>query len=136
MHGARPSGTGEYHLTIALFDATAKKRISGADVRARVAEIRLGGEEKRLQPMQIAGTETFGKYFQMSADGPFRVILSIRGPGQTAKSKHNLSTGTDEREFRQEGILTDWPRMKRSVRMMDAEKNARGSSLCLQWLIL
>ena len=87
MHGGSPSGTGEYHLTIALFDATTKKRISGADVRARVAEIGLGGEEKRLQPMEIAGTETYGNYFPMPGHGPFRIFLSIRVPGQKAEVK-------------------------------------------------
>ncbi|WP_041558962.1 MULTISPECIES: hypothetical protein [Novosphingobium] len=83
MHGGTPKGSDEYHVTIALFDAKTGERISRADVRARVAEIGMYGEEKELQPMEIAGTETFGNYFPMQGDGPFRIYVTIRLPGRS-----------------------------------------------------
>lgn len=82
MHGGAPAGKREYHVVIALFDATTGKRISGADIRARVAEISLSGQEKKLDPMEIAGTETYGNYFLMAGNGPFRIDLTIRVPGR------------------------------------------------------
>ena len=81
MHGGIPTDSGDYHVTIALFNAKTAKRISGAKVRARVAEIGQGGEEKQLQPMKIAGTITYGNYFPMEGNGPFRIYVNIRLPG-------------------------------------------------------
>lgn len=87
MHGGVPAGRSEYHVVIALFDATTGKRISGADIRARVAEIGLSGEEKKLNPMEIAGTETYGNYFPMTGNGPFQIFLTIRVPGHQKEIK-------------------------------------------------
>ena len=87
MHGGSPAGQGQYHVTIALFDATTGKRITGADVRARVAEIGLSGEEKKLEPMDIAGTETYGNYFPMVGSGPFRINVTVRITGQRGEIK-------------------------------------------------
>lgn len=87
MHGGIPTGKGEYHVVIALFDATTGKRISGADIRVRVREIGLSGEEKKLDPMEIAGTETYGNYFSMAGNGPFRIILMITVPGHPKEIK-------------------------------------------------
>lgn len=87
MHADKPARKGEFHVTIALFDASTGARITGADVRARVAEIGLAGVEKRLQPMEIADTETYGNYFRMSGNGPFRISLSIDIPGRPGEIK-------------------------------------------------
>ena len=84
MHGGKPKSGGEYHVVIALFNASTGARIRNASITARVAEIGLLGEEKKLQPMEIAGTETYGNYFRMDDDGPFTIKLTIHVPGQSA----------------------------------------------------
>lgn len=84
MHGTRPPSRNEYHVLIALFDATTGARIAKARVTARVSEVGLLGEEKALQPMEIAGTETYGNYFPMNGDGPFTIKVTIHVPGQTS----------------------------------------------------
>ncbi len=92
MHGGRPTASGEYHLVIAIFDMRNGARITGANITARVSEIGLAGSQKTLDPMLIAGTETYGNYFEMSGDGPFRISLKIHVPGRpqdiTAEFEH------------------------------------------------
>jgi len=87
MHGGVSAASGDYHVLIALFDARNGKRITGARVSARVSEIGLSGQEKPLQPMQIAGTETYGNYFSMAGNGPFRIDIVIRLPGESQDIK-------------------------------------------------
>ena len=82
MHGGLQSGSGQYHVLIALFDSKTGSRIENADVSARVSEIGLAGDEKKLEPMQIAGTVTYGNYFRMAGRGPFKIALTIHVPGQ------------------------------------------------------
>jgi hypothetical protein len=81
MHGGVPAGADEYHVLIALFNAKTYERISNAKVTARVSEIGLSGVEKKLEPMEIAGTTTFGNYFEMKGMGPFRIEVSVDIPG-------------------------------------------------------
>ncbi len=80
MHGGQPTASSEYHIVIALFDVRSGRRITGADVTARVSEVGLAGSQKKLGPMLIAGTETYGNYFEMSGNGPFRISLTIHLP--------------------------------------------------------
>ncbi len=87
MHGGLAAADGEYHILIALFDAKTGSRITGADVTARVSEIGLVGLEKKLQPMEIAGTETYGNYFRMAGNGPFRINLTIRVADESQEIK-------------------------------------------------
>jgi len=82
MHGGVPKGTDQYHIIIALFDAKTSARIENADISARVFETGLAGEEKKLEPMQIAGTITYGNYFSMAGQGPFHIRVTIHIPGQ------------------------------------------------------
>ncbi|HUX64496.1 hypothetical protein [Sulfuricella sp.] len=77
MHDGIPTGKNRYHLVVALFDDASGKRISGAGVKARVSEFGLPGQEKKLDPMVIAGTVTYGNYFTMPNPGPYRIHLEI-----------------------------------------------------------
>ena len=81
MHGGIPSGADEYHILIALFDERTGERISNAAMTARVAEVGLSGEKKALEPMQIAGTTTYGNYFTMKGTGVSRINVVVRIPG-------------------------------------------------------
>ena len=95
MHGGVPAGKNRYHLVVALFDEKAGgKRISGAGIKikARVSEFGLPGQEKKLDPMVIAGNVTYGNYFAMPNPGPYRIHLEIR-------HARIHSVGTIEAEF-------------------------------------
>lgn len=80
-HGSKPAGKSSTHLVVALFDSATGRRISDAQIGARVYELGLGEQSKQLDPMHIADTVTYGQYFRMAGPGPYRVSLSIRKPG-------------------------------------------------------
>lgn len=81
MHGGPPAGAGEYHVMIAIFDAKTGKRITDAVVKASVESLGLGGQEKPLEPMPIAGALTYGNYFRMAGTGPYTITLRVSRPG-------------------------------------------------------
>lgn len=85
MHGGPPAGAREYHVLVVLFDARTGERISHAAVSARVSEIGLVGEEKKLEPMNVAGMLTYGNYFKMSGDGAYRIRLNIQNPREAGE---------------------------------------------------
>jgi len=82
MHGGVPAGQHQHHVVVALFDNASGKRISGAKVSARVHEINLAGTQKKLEPMLIAGTVSYGNYFNMPVtSNPYRIRVLIELPG-------------------------------------------------------
>ena len=82
MHGGVPAGQHQQHVVVALFDQASGKRISGAKVSARVHEINLAGTQKKLEPMLIAGTISYGNYFNIpSTSNPYRIRVLIELPG-------------------------------------------------------
>lgn len=84
MHGGPPSHAGQYHVMVAIFDAASGKRVTDASVKARVESVGLGGQERALEAMPVAGAMTYGNYFGMVGNGPFRIILQVVRPGMTA----------------------------------------------------
>jgi hypothetical protein len=83
MHGGVPSGKSMYHVMVAIFDAKTGARITDAQVRARVEEVGLTNEDKKLEPMRVAGALTYGNFFRMAGQGTFRITVQIRQPGTT-----------------------------------------------------
>lgn len=82
MHGGVPARGSQYHVMVVLFDNATGKRITGARVKANVSLIGLSGVQKKLEPMLIAGTVTYGNYFNMSAnDNPYRIRVLVELPG-------------------------------------------------------
>lgn len=81
MHGGVPRGKHRYHVMVAVFEKESGRRVTDAQVRARVAEVGLAGQDKVLEPMVIAGAMTFGNYFTMAAPRPYDIAISIRRPG-------------------------------------------------------
>lgn len=82
MHGGVPAGQHRYHVVVALFDNATGKRITGARVKANVSEIGLSGVQKKLEPMLISGTVSYGNYFAMPAtSNPYRIQVRIELPG-------------------------------------------------------
>lgn len=84
-HGGARSRKGSYHVVIALFDAQTNRRIEDARVKAQVAEFGLGGTEKELEPMNIAGVTTYGNYFNLRSPGVYRITVTVRRDGKTAR---------------------------------------------------
>ncbi len=95
MHdGSGASAHGE-HIIAALFDAATGKRITDAHVEAAVGELGCGDTWKRLEPMRINNTVTYGNYFDMQGQGRiYEVHLRIdwpgHGPAREALFRHRM----------------------------------------------
>jgi|TARA_B100000315_G_scaffold184735_1_gene173819 hypothetical protein len=83
-HGAKqiPTGKFKYHINAVLFDADSHKRITNAEVRARVAPLGFGGSFKLLEPMLTAGVIEYCDYLDIRPSHRYRVDLSIKIPGR------------------------------------------------------
>ncbi|OCK53624.1 hypothetical protein [Bradyrhizobium sp. LMTR 3] len=85
MHGGIPEGAHEYHVVAAVFDAATGARVSDAVVTAEVSGLGLSGSRKKLEPMQIAGTTTYGGFFNLPGFDLYTVKLAIeRGAASPA----------------------------------------------------
>ena len=85
MHGRIPKGPHEYHLVAAVFDASSGARVSDAVVTAEVSGLGLSGDKKKLEPMQIAGTTTYGGFFDLPGFDFYTVKMTVeRGGASTA----------------------------------------------------
>lgn len=82
MHGGAPKGAHKYHVVAAFFDATSSARVSDASVTARISGLGLSGEEKKLEPMEIASTVTYGEFFDLPGRDLYTIGLTIERPGQ------------------------------------------------------
>lgn len=79
MHGGVP--VGENHLTVALFEDKTGVRITRAKVSATITGPDSFKVTKKLEPMIIAGSATYGNYFSMPGPGPYRIVLHIQAQG-------------------------------------------------------
>ena len=77
MHGRIPKGPHENHVVAAVFDAASGARVSDAVVTAEVSGLGLAGARKKLEPMQIAGTTTYGAFFDLPGFDIYTVKLTI-----------------------------------------------------------
>lgn len=80
MHGGPPARN-EYHLVVALFDAATSARIQNAKVTARISSLGTSGSSRPLEPMQIAGTVSYGGYFPLPTGDRYTVHLEIERSG-------------------------------------------------------
>ena len=88
MHGGAPGWGEQFHLIVTLFEQASGKRIHDATVKAavfdaRVRGKRLGGPQKRLEPMLFAGAASYGNYFNMPGPARYRIELEIQRPGKS-----------------------------------------------------
>jgi hypothetical protein len=79
MHGGIPTDL-RYHLTVAIFDDTSSERITNADVTVKVVGHGEPAVQKALEPMAIAGKRSYGNYFSMPGDSPYRIEVQIHRP--------------------------------------------------------
>lgn len=70
-----------YHVMVALFEAKTGARITDAQVGARLVSSAQSAPETKLEPMSIAGAQTYGNYLDMVPGGSYRIDVSIRRPG-------------------------------------------------------
>jgi hypothetical protein len=80
MHGRVPKGTHQYHVVVALFDAATGARISDAAVSAQISGIGLAGTSKNLDAMLIAGTTTYGAFFDLPGADLYTIRVTIERP--------------------------------------------------------
>jgi len=81
MHGRVNAEKNLYHVTFAFFDAESGKRISDMEAKARVSALGQLGIEKKLEPMRIANTISYGNYFKMPGMETYRILVQVRRPG-------------------------------------------------------
>jgi hypothetical protein len=81
MHGGVPRGAHEFHIVVAIFDATSNSRISDAKVTAQVSGVGLSGSKKTLETMQINQTTTYGAFFNLPGRDLYTIKLAIDRPG-------------------------------------------------------
>ncbi|GMQ88427.1 MAG: hypothetical protein BMS9Abin08_1671 [Gammaproteobacteria bacterium] len=81
MHGGIPTKGHRDHVVVALFDNATGKRIENAEVMGSVMEIGSGSKKKKLEPMKIAGTITYGNYFDMPDNNIYHIKVHIHLPG-------------------------------------------------------
>lgn len=82
MHGGAPKGAHEYHVVAAIFDAKSGARVSDASVTAQISGLGLSGAKKKLDPMEIASTVTYGEFFDLPGPDLYTIRLTIERPGQ------------------------------------------------------
>jgi len=75
MHGGTP--VGENHIMVGLFESVTGERITNAKVTARVSGSTID-LKKTLEPMVVAGNQTFGNYFYMPGAGPYRIEIYVQ----------------------------------------------------------
>lgn len=81
-HGRAPRGAHQYHFTVAVFDEKTGERVADADVSATIAGLGLAGSRIALEPMQIAGTVTYGGYFNLPGGDRYTIRIEIRRAGR------------------------------------------------------
>jgi hypothetical protein len=86
MHGEQPRGPEEFHVVVAIFDAASGKRISDATVSIRLSKDNMSGASQVLEPMQIAGTVTFGGYVAMPVPGDYVLDVTVTRPASAPAS--------------------------------------------------
>ena len=80
MHDGVPRGKGVHHLTISVFDARTRARITDAAVTGSV-EVGRATQNRKLEAMSFGGTGSYGNYFAMPNQGPYEIVVNVRRPG-------------------------------------------------------
>lgn len=83
LHGQIPKGPHQYHVVVAIFDGVTGVRVSDATVTAQVSGLGLSGPIRKLDPMEIANTITYGAFFNLPGPDLYTVRLTVERPGKT-----------------------------------------------------
>jgi hypothetical protein len=71
----------DYQMVAAIFDAASGERVSNVVVTAEVSGLGLSGGKMRLEPMQIAGTATYGGFFDLPGSDLYTLKLTVERTG-------------------------------------------------------
>ena len=71
----------DYQMIAAIFDAASGERVSNVVVTAEVSGLGLSGSKKQLEPMQIAGTATYGGFFELPGSDLYTLTLTVERSG-------------------------------------------------------
>ncbi len=72
---------GSHHLVVALKDQSSGRPINNATVRAFVHALDGSAVERKLEPMHIADSVSYGGYFDLPASGsPYKLVFNVSAP--------------------------------------------------------
>ena len=72
-----PAARDTHQVMVSIFDSRSGLRVSGLQVKARVAAPGFYGEKRDLEPISVGGATVYGKAFPMLGRGPFRVDVEF-----------------------------------------------------------
>jgi len=75
------SAAGNYYVNLTLRDAASGAFIKDAQVEARAANAVSGGDTKKLAPMALAESTSYGNFFRMQGQEPYVITVHVRRPG-------------------------------------------------------
>ena len=81
IHGGIPRGKSYYHINISLFDAKTRLAMTNAEVEVTITGPVSGSETKKLELVSLDGVKSYGHYFRMSGNYPYRIIVRVQRPG-------------------------------------------------------
>ena len=81
MHGGTPRGAHQYHVIVAIFEASSGARISDAAFVAKASGLGLSGPVTTLEPMRIADTTTYGTFVNLPGTDLYTIELTVRRSG-------------------------------------------------------
>lgn len=87
MHGGAKTAGDTHHIMVSIINDRSGKQVSDAAVEARVGEIGLSSVKKKMEPMRIADSMTYGNYFPMAGRGPFKIDVEIWLPTESLQLK-------------------------------------------------
>lgn len=82
VHGRLIASTETHHFVVAIFESATGKRIEDAEVTANLIAIAKHQQAKRLEPMRINDTISYGNAFEVSAGENQRFDVEIRLAGR------------------------------------------------------
>ena len=81
MHGGIPEGKAYFHVNVSLHDAATSAAIDDAEVEVTIMGPVTGRETKKLEPMAIRGTVSYGNYFRMPGRDSYTITVQVRRTG-------------------------------------------------------
>ena len=78
MYGGVPAGKGQYYVGVTIFDAGDGRRITDADVSARVQGIDFGASPTRLEPIKLdQAPPYYGNFFPTASTRSYCMEIDI-----------------------------------------------------------
>lgn len=78
MHGGAPGRHLAHHVLVGLFDDATDFRIADAQITARLSAPGTETQVKRLEPMYLHGSVSYGNWFEIRHRTRYRIDLAIR----------------------------------------------------------